>query len=199
MSQAREKQIIDKYKEKFSELLSILDGYTDPRLFDYSSKISKTTDEKLLKQIRSFEARLEDNYQKIFRIMIHDMSLLYKAQVLLKHAYRQRHPSTNPFNDKGFSETPLSFKKENEITTDLITHNEIELEKEKTRVFELKRLIEKLQQNKNEQDDEGQAFKEIDLKKEKTWIFTLEDRARANVLEEENFLDEDESPEKKKD
>ncbi len=199
MSQAREKQIIDKYKEKFSELLSILDDYTDPRLFDYSSKISKTTDEKLFKQIRSFEARLEDNYQKIFRIMIHDMSLLYKAQTLLKHAYRQRHPSTNPFNDKDFSQTPLSFKKENEITTDLITHNEIELEKEKTRVFELKRLIEKLQQNKNEQGADYQAFKEIDFKKEKTWIFTLEDRARSNVLEEENFLDEDENLEKKKD
>ena len=130
--------------------------------------------------------------------MIHDMSLLYKAQILLKHAYKQRHPSTNPFVDKGFTEIPLSFKKENEITSDLVTHNEIELEKEKTRVFELKRIIEKLQQGKFNSDDEQEAFKEIDLEKEKTWIFTLEDRARANVLQEDDVLEEDLNSDKKK-
>lgn len=198
MSQAKEKQIIDLYKVKFGELLEVLNDYNDPRLYEYSAKISKTSDEKLLKQIRSFDARIEDNFQKIFRIMIHDMSLICKAQILLKHAYKQRHPSsTDAFADRGFAQVPLSFKKEDEITTDLITHNEIELEKEKTRVFELKRLIEKLQQGKDDSEDELKAFKEIDLKKEKTWIFSLEDRARADVLKEDSFLEDDKKIKKK--
>jgi hypothetical protein len=170
MSHAKNIYIIEKYKKKFTEIIEILDDYSDPRLHQYSEKISTTSDEKIIRQHKAFEEKIRENYKKTFDILFNEISLYLKAQKLLKNAYHQRHPSSK---DKFFEVTEeISFliDQKFDLTSEQNFFSELEMEKEKTKSFEL-REINKL----NEDQDYNSSFKDLDLAKEKTLVCNLEE------------------------
>lgn len=159
------KHLVDQYRTKFNEILELLNQYNDPRLKNYSERISKSSDETILKQITEFEERLEDNYKKIFQIILYDMSLIFKAKMLLQHAFNQRHPNTNDFSMNFFNKIPIKLEEDtSESALSPIETNEFP--KEKTRVFEIEVKLPK--------DETSYQATLSELDQEKTRLFILE-------------------------
>jgi len=170
MSHAKNIYIIEKYKKKFTEIIEILDDYNDPRLHQYSEKISTSPDDKIIRQHKAFEGKIIENYKKAFDIIFNEISLYLKAQTLLKNAYHQRHPSSQ---DKFFEETEaISFliDQKFDLTSEENYFYEVEMEKEKTKSFQLREI------NKQNEDQEyNSSFNDLDLAKEKTLVCNLEE------------------------